>query len=82
MSITAVYPALAAVFSTIILKAKNPPRVWLSIILRITGAFVIGYAPEETVRGANFHLGIGLSRLGPVRLGCGRGGLRLRHGNA
>ena len=66
MPITATYPALAVVFSTIFLKEKNPLRVWLGIALCITGAFIIGYTPEEAVRGANFHLGIGLSCLATV----------------
>lgn len=66
MPITATYPALAVVFSTIFLKEKNPPRVWLGILLCITGAFVIGYTSEEAVRGANFHLGIALSCLATV----------------
>ena len=38
----------------------------MGILLCITGAFVIGYTPEEAIRGANFHLGIGLSCLATI----------------
>jgi len=63
MPITATYPALAAILSTIILKEKNPPRVWIGILFCIAGALIIGYTPMEETLNPNFKLGIALSCL-------------------
>jgi len=62
MPITAAYPALAAILSTIFLKEKNPPRVWIGVFICIIGACVIGYVtPASQEVNPNFRLGIILS---------------------
>ncbi|MDR0621829.1 MAG: DMT family transporter [Deltaproteobacteria bacterium] len=66
MPITATYPALAAIFSTIFLKEKNPPRVWVGILLCIAGALIIGYTPTDETMSPNFKLGIALSCLATI----------------
>ncbi|MDR3038296.1 MAG: DMT family transporter [Candidatus Adiutrix sp.] len=64
MPLTATYPALAAVLSTVFLKEKNSLLVWAGIFICIAGAVVIGYtSPEGAAVRPHFRLGIFFSVL-------------------
>ena len=55
--ITAFYPIIGCILSTIILHQKMLPHMWLGIIISITGAIIIGFNPTYT-NNPYFYLGI------------------------
>jgi drug/metabolite transporter (DMT)-like permease len=64
LPITASYPALAAVLSTILLKERNPLRVWVGVLACISGSLIIAWGDPGTA--PNFKLGLGLATLACV----------------
>ena len=61
MPITALYPGVAVILAVIFLKERVKPLAVAGILICITGAVVIGYAPPETGEtgtGTIFTLGI------------------------
>ncbi len=63
VAITACYPAVGAILAAIFLKEKIVPRVWLGIVLVLTGAVIVSWVPPEG-QYPHFYLGIGLALMG------------------
>jgi len=61
LPITASYPALAAVLSAVLLKERNPLRVWIGVLACICGSLVIAWGDPGNA--PNFKLGIALATL-------------------
>lgn len=65
-AITAVYPAIGAVFGLIFLKEKITVRIWIGIILSILGSFIVGFSPPKNYIYPFFYLGIGFAVIAAV----------------
>ncbi len=64
MAISAVYPAVGALFSRIFLKERIKPRVWAGIFFCLAGALIVNFSGfEAATTGSTFVLGIIFSAL-------------------
>lgn len=63
LAITAIYPALGAVFAMLFLREKVSVRAWVGIATCIAGSFVVGYAPPAGNEMPYFYWGIALAVL-------------------
>ena len=70
LPITAAYPAVAAVLATFILRERNSLRVWLGVVLAISGSFIVYYSPPSGVVNPYFTLGMILTTLACVGWSC------------
>lgn len=55
-SISAIYPAVGALFAYLFLKEKLNIKGWVGLALSITSVVIIGYSPNENI-GSNFIAG-------------------------
>ena len=63
--ITSLGPILAAIFSSIFLKERLNPRMFVGIVIVVIGAIIAGYEGMSDF-GSNFMLGVGLAFLAPI----------------
>lgn len=59
-SISAIYPAVGALWAYLILKEKLSKRAFLGLVISITSVMILGYAPER-IQNSNFLLGFVLA---------------------
>ena len=69
LAITAIYPAIGAVLSVIILKEKIGIRTWIGILLSITGVMIVSWVPPAAGMYPYFYAGIGLACLAAIGWG-------------
>ncbi|EHQ92065.1 DMT family transporter [Desulfosporosinus youngiae] len=70
LTITALYPIVGALLSWIFLKQQIVPRVWVGMLLSVTGAIVISYVPPEGGNSETFYLGLLFAALAALGWGA------------
>ena len=64
MAISAIYPAVGALFGRIFLKERIKPRVWAGIFLCLIGAVIVNFGTfEAATTGTTFVIGVILSAM-------------------
>ena len=77
MAISALSPVFGSILARIFLKEEIKSRVWLGIIICVTGAVLIGYVPPDGGSNPNFYIGIACSFA--AALGWGSEGVLSAH---